>query len=243
MAIALVGTIQQVQAVNTDTTPSLDSTGANLLIAVVHDYEPATQGTISDSKGNTWVPLTAYTRPASAMRVRIYYATNSPTVGSGHTATLTATGNYYTLTFMAFSGAHATAPFDTENGAGPSGTTFQAGSITPAVNGSLLLGAIVWGSANTPSIDSGFSTPVFIDYDGGTAERGGAVSYLVQTTAAGINPTWTLANGADVAVTIAAFAPGAGGGGDVTPAPSAGALNLAGTTGRLGFTINLPDEA
>jgi hypothetical protein len=54
--------------------------------------------------------------------------------------------------------------------------------------------------------------------------------------------TWTYPNtGADMASIMFSLGP-AGGGGDVTPAPSVGALSLTGTTGRLGFTINMPDE-
>jgi hypothetical protein len=241
MAIALVGSIVQAQAVSNPSSPSLDTTGANLLIAITHDYEPTAAGTLTDSKGNTWTPLTAYTR-AGATRQRIYYVTNSPTVGSGHTITYTVTNIYGVVTFLAFSGAHATAPFDTENGGGFSNTTFQAGSVTPAVDGSLILAALTYAQTRTVSINLGFSTPVQTDYNGGTAARGGAVAYLVQGTAASVDPTWSGGGSGEASAAVAVFAPGAGGG-DVTPAPAAGALSLAGTTGRLGFTINLPDEA
>jgi hypothetical protein len=212
MAFALVDSIQQVQAVTDPVTPSVNTTGADLLIAVVHEYEPGTPGTISDSKSNSWTPLTAYIRSGYS-RVRMYYSVPT-SVGSGHTVTYTATSIYAVVTFMAFSGSHASSPFNKESGAGLSGTTAQPGSVTPDQNDSLLVTAIAWSTEpNSPVIDEGFSSPVYIDYDSGTAERGGGVSYLIQTTAAAANPTWTFDTTGEQAVTIAVFKPGAGGGG------------------------------
>jgi hypothetical protein len=56
--------------------------------------------------------------------------------------------------------------------------------------------------------------------------------------------TWSYGQGAgsaDLGSIMLAIAP-TGGGGGVTRDPAQGALSLAGTTGSLGFTINMPDE-
>jgi hypothetical protein len=218
MAIALVGSITQAQAVTDPQTPTgLNTTGANLLIGVTHEYEPTAQGTLSDTFTNTWTPRTAYSQ-GSVARVRIAYATNvGSNVGADHRLLDTATNIYGVVTLAAFSGAHATAPYHSENGANTGGnTSLQTGSVTPPEDGCLIVAVIANATATTAfSIDSGFSTPVQIAYNGGTAARGGAIAYLIQGTAAAVNPTWSNTNSFDGSVAIAVFLPGAAAGGGI----------------------------
>jgi hypothetical protein len=244
MAYALVGTVQQAQAGSNPVTTGIDTTGANLLLIYIADRSASSAGVPSDSKGNSYTGLTARTNTTNA-RGRWFYATGSPTVGSGHTAT--DTGDFGTITFMAFSGAHATAPFDVENGAAAdsSGASINAGSITPNQNDSLVVIGLTEGNTpggGGPSIDGGFSTPVYTTFAAGSSARGAAISYLIQTSAAAANPTWTVSGVTEYATAIAAFKPAAAGGGS-TPTPAQGALSLSGKGTSLGFTINMPDEA
>ena len=54
----------------------LTTTGADLLVAAVGYYDAGLTGGItmdvSDSKGNTWTPLTVYVADADASAVRLY---------------------------------------------------------------------------------------------------------------------------------------------------------------------------
>lgn len=231
MSFTLVGTVQQAQAGTNPVTSPIDTTGADLLLIFISDRAASAAGVPSDSKGNTYTGLTVRNNTTNA-RGRWFYATGTPTVGSGHTAT--DTGDFGTITFMAFSGAHATAPFDVENGAAAdsSGATIQPGSITPNQNDSLVVVGLSEGNTpggGGPTIDGGFSTPVYTTFNAGSSARGAAVSYLIQTTAAAANPTWTVSGVTEYATAIAAFKPAAGG--DTTPPTlSSRAVNTAGDT-------------
>lgn len=118
------------------TTGSLDTTGATLLVAVV-TYTGTVTG-MSDSKGNTWTGLTAYAN--SGVTSRIYYVnSNTPTVGTGHTFTYTASGGANVINVMAFSGTAAN-PFDVENGNNSaSAATIQPGSVTPSKDDNIVI--------------------------------------------------------------------------------------------------------
>lgn len=207
MAISLIASIAQAQNASNPSTSAIDTTGANLLIAIVHYRAASGGGTIADSKGNSWTGLTPRENSTNA-GIRIYYATNSPTVGSGHTLTLT--GDFATIELLAFSGAHATAPFDVENGAAAdsSGASIQPGSVAPSEDGSVIVVGLTEGNdpgGGGPSINSGFSTPVYTVFS--SPSRGGAASYLIQTTAAAVNPTWTVSGVLEYATEIAVFKP------------------------------------
>ncbi len=186
------------------TSPGIDTTGADLLIAVVADYQLGTT-TISDNKGNSgWTGLTAKER-AGDMRSQIWYFKN-PAVGSGHTFTATATGSIYCRMFViAFSGAHLSAPYDSPNENGTTGTgvtTLQIGSITPSQDACLIIAGLANSANSTYSIDESMS---ITDQGPYGAVYGGAAAYKIQTTATAINPTWSGLGSGAAAVTIASF--------------------------------------
>jgi hypothetical protein len=177
---------------NTVTTDAINSTGANLIVIV---KTMASNGTLhpTDSKSNTWTALTAGSVLGGAL-TQIYFAA-SPTVGSGHTFTLTETSRDPTLCILALSGA-AAAPFDQETGANSAfGLTGQPGSVTPAEANSLIVQGVGFHTAQAAgiSINGGY---VFggdaDDYTDFAAEhKGTGLAYLIQTTATATNPTWT----------------------------------------------------
>lgn len=80
------------------TTAAVDTTGATLLVVIVHTIFALSGTSISDSKSNIWQPLTIYGAntgfPDSTLQM--YYAYN-PTVGTGHTFSGAATGGYPTF--------------------------------------------------------------------------------------------------------------------------------------------------
>jgi hypothetical protein len=96
MAIALVSSLTATPGGSGGTTAALDTSGANLLILSVSWYtiNTANPSTISDSKGNTWTALTRRNSPSGHFAHRLWYATN-PTVGTGHTFTVTASADQY----------------------------------------------------------------------------------------------------------------------------------------------------
>jgi hypothetical protein len=206
-------------AASSVTTGNLTTTGADLLIVAVTDYQASTLGSVSDNKSNTWTQLTSRNDGAVA-RVTFWYAKNA-TVGSNHTFTYNGCGGtcYPTIYVQAWSGSDLTAPFDVENGAsGAAISSLATGSVTPNQANSLLLAATNPWTVSISSIDSSFTIDDSRAYNPGF-EFAGAVAYLVQGSAAAVNPTFTYSGStAGAAAVIAAFKPATGGGGSPAPA-------------------------
>lgn len=203
MAVALVTHIATSGSTSGGTSSGVDTTGASLLVFSI--TQQGTDVTVSDNKSNSWAGLTVY---GGSPKCRIFYVAN-PTVGTGHTFTVSGVNTFSMGFVAAFSGIKTTAPFESQNGvANAPGTTIQAGSVTPAENGALIVAAVAGGSGflSTVTIGSGFTKTDSSAYVASTT-YGGALAYLVQPTAGAINPTWT--PGASVAMTAtnAVFAP------------------------------------
>jgi hypothetical protein len=176
------------------TTDAIDTTGANLIVIGVSAYSHADAPT--DSKSNTWTALTLYN--SGTGYVRLFYCVGG-TVGTGHT--FTSVADYSVITVLAFSGSHAS-PYHSENGA-TSGA--QPGAVVPAVNGSLIVTAIVdaGGTTGVPSADGSFTSYG----QGGNGGVMGGIAWYVQPTAASINPTWSATTSTNKRMAIADFAP------------------------------------
>ena len=190
------------------TTAAIDTTGADLIVVAIPRYVPGTAPTPSDSKGNSWTPLTLYSD--SSYGVRLYYSVPT-TVGSGHTFTATGADSFAAIGAVAVSGAHAT-PFGNENGAvdGTGGNSFQPGSITPPEDDCLVITALAMddnAGTNVISIDGSYTELT----DSG--QMGGGMGYWIQTTATATNPTWSWTGTTEfTAATVASFKPAGGGG-------------------------------
>ena len=184
------------------TTSAIDTTGANFLVAVLAGYYSGS--TVSDSKGNSWQVLTQY--GTSGDYVTIVYSYN-PTVGTGHTFTITNTGGggYIGIMVAAFSGLNATsAVFEsgTDMGSTISGaSTGQPGSITPATTGDLVITGLSQYNTATMSVNDSFTLVSPVGTSGG---QSAGLAYLIVPNTSALNPTWTSGNSA--AIDIAAFA-------------------------------------
>jgi hypothetical protein len=105
----------------------------------------------------------------------------------------------------AFSGVIASSPFDVENGTGSSSaSSLQPGSIMPSQNNKLVIAAVASGNNGSPfSINGGFTKNEDEPGAGNTFDV--AMAYLIQTSAAAANPTWTASATVDIAAAIASF--------------------------------------
>lgn len=190
-------------------TSGIDTTGADFIVVSISHYTPSGAATLSDSKGNTWTPLTD--RAQAAVSAQIFYCEN-PVVGSGHTFQYSGGGNYYPSIFVsAWSGSKASSAFDAENGATAASGPLSTGSITPAEDNELIITAL--GCNNFPStaitVNGGFTVTDTIETVAGV-HFGGGMAYLVQTSASSANPQWSWVYDQG-AVAVACFkqAPGA----------------------------------
>lgn len=251
MAIAFVAS-EQAGAANNATTSAIDTSGANFLVAAIADTPVGGGFTFSDSKGNTWNTLTSYISTATGARTRIVYAYNA-TVGSGHTFSVAdVSGNsYVSICVAAFSGVQTSPnPYNADvvgvnDYATSSAFPLSAGSVTVA-SGHLAISVVSNGNfsgGTWASVDSSFTIAEQASTVGGS-HIGGALAYWINSGGStSVNPAWTPAQAVmEASGSNATFAAGAGGGGS-TPTPAQGALSLAGTSNRLGFTLNMPDEA
>lgn len=209
MAIAHVASAK-VAGASGGTTASIDTTGASLL-TLVCGYG-AVAISVSDSKGNTWTALTEHS--SGATKSIVYYCAN-PTVGTGHTFTLTGASSASSMIASAWSGVATSSPLDQDVGYdGVSGTiaVLASGTVTPSVDGCLVVaGFSLSASVTSEAAGSGWTSAEFQNYVGGT-NYGVGVSYKIQTTATAIpnsQTTYSWTNSANLAISSAVFKPAA----------------------------------
>jgi len=186
------------------TTGALDTTTATLILAGVISYAAvAAPNTPTDAKGNTYSGLTVQTTGTGA-RARLYSVAN-PTVGTGHTVTVTG-GTAVVVLVAAYSGSLVVSPFDQENGATGTASPFAAGPVTPSQNNELLVALVGWHTlATVPTIDSGFTVREGFGYSAGD-HFGGALADLIQTTGSAQHPAWAFGGAqSSIAAVIATF--------------------------------------
>lgn len=221
MAIALVDKVAASATSGGDiTTSSIDTSGANFLVMGVSYYQNVTTDpTITDSKGNTWLPLTRNHNTNYGDFVgRIYYARNA-TVGSGHTFSSAGPSVYSTISIGAFSGLETSADvFVDEEVAitgGMSVTTLSAASLATGADEILAVSHIALregASSGTISIDNSFNVLHTFNNNPGNALGLGFAYRIEATPSTVIDPTWTFPTDS-AATELAFFKAGAGGGG------------------------------
>jgi hypothetical protein len=194
------------------TSGSYDTTGSDLFVVTMTTVGGA--GTFTpvnaDNKGNTYTARGSTYYPFT--QVTVLYVAN-PSCGSGTIFDFTqvVSGSYPGVIVSWWSGSKPSTPYDVENSnTGVGVTSLATGSITPSQDGDLLIASadIDDGAVTGIGIDSGFSTVAFSPWDGN--KEGTCQAYLVQGSAAAINPTWswTTAQNANVSITAFKAAPG-----------------------------------
>lgn len=191
----------------TDPTPTspVNTTGANLLVVVVANYNklPCTDA-ISDNKANAWT-CAGSTNSTSGHAAGIWYSSN-PVVGTGHT--ISYTGSYTVLDFMAFGGANTSSPLDqikcNQNPNNISSLTID--TLTPSANNSVFVSNSGTLSTGVHSIDSSFVLTSQNAFPGSNYMGSGA-GYLVQTTAGAVSPKWSITVQSGMGACAAIFKP------------------------------------
>jgi hypothetical protein len=187
---------------NGGTGGALDTTGANILFVLEAYSNNIGAGTLTDSKGNTWSPLTTQGTGGGGATV-LWYAQNA-IVGPGHTFTITGNDTYSAIAVAAFSGGDIASPFDTQNGyALSSSATVQPGAVTPGAANALVITGLQF-THSPVSVDSGVT---ILDQAPMAGEQyfGVALGYTIQTAAAAVNPTWWQTAPGQLASIVATF--------------------------------------
>lgn len=208
MAFSLVVSTKAEGALYGSTTPGVNTTGADLIVAAMAGGINSA-AIISDNKSNTWTTIVTSGAVDGNGKVRMWYCL-APTVGTGHTFTVgtgASPGINSGIVVMAFSGAAASSALDqyTSNFSTSSATTGTPGSITPTENNELIVFAGPCGG-NTTTF-SGTSLGVVQETITGTSgvDYSIGIGYYAQSTAAAINPTMTWSSTTSWAAAIASF--------------------------------------
>lgn len=182
---------------NKAVTSAIDTTGATLIVVAVASFTGG--ATVTDSAGNAWTGLSN----TGAQGVKMFVCT-SPTASGTHTFTATNNSGFPAAAVAAFSGtlASTTADVNDHSTASTSGSV-QPGSATPAHDGELILTAMFYLGAGTAAVDSGLTIINQTPHAGNSV--GGGLAYLVQSTAAAINPTWSGLGGGNSYASMASF--------------------------------------
>jgi hypothetical protein len=170
---------------NGGTSSGIDTTGATDIVAAVAWATGTTEPTLSDSKSNTWTPKTSGN--SGTLNLRFHFVHN-PTTDAAHTFTIAAASSFSVLGVLAFAGGTNSSPFDQESVATGFSNAAQSGSITPSANNEVLVAAVSGNASSVDSIDGSFVHQLNIDFFGEKL----SVAYLIQTSAAAANPTWSL---------------------------------------------------
>jgi len=190
------------------TSTGFDSTGATLGIGVVSIFSGSSGSftSFTDSKSNTWNALTL--RTTGAAWIRLYWSLLT-SVGASHTVTANGSSIFGSVWFGAYSGSDLSSPFDVQNGNLSGGTSISTNSVTPSMNGSLLIAACsLTGAAAALGVTNSFTMLDQVSFTGGSHE-GYGVAELIQTTAASVDTTFSTVPTNQAAV-IASFKPGSG---------------------------------
>jgi len=178
------------------TTGAVSMTGANFLVIAIASYGSPGTG-ISDSSSNTYYgPIQQCSNGACSGvdQITFYYAPNA-TVTASMTATLSVTGTRPVLAFMGFSNVNTSSPIGQTNNnyTASSVSSLAVGSITPAVSNSVLVSGVASeGTSVAPSVDSSFvRTASALFTNGAPYIEAAGMGYLLQGSAAAVNPTWS----------------------------------------------------
>ncbi len=174
---------------NNTVTATFNTTGVKLLIIGAGWY----QGTPTLSNGSSDTTTTKTKYGSGNLFNQISYIVN-PTASATYTVTLAGGSTFPGLCILALNcSATVSSPFDQDSGAAGSGTSTTrtaAAAAVPTVDNEIVVASMTSGlHIYTPTIDSGFSTPV-VAADGSGVNY--FMSYLIQTTKGSVQPTWTL---------------------------------------------------
>jgi hypothetical protein len=184
-------------------TPSLNFTGVNLIVIGQITYNVSPISSVSDSLGNTYLPLTKQVG-GTLESSQLFYAF-APTVSSS--MTFSPGNSSADIYVVGFSGATAS-PFDQQNGStNANASSIAPGAITPGQNNELTV--VMNGYYNGTGIPSNGDvnyTLVAAHAFAGGVSWGGGLWYSIQTTAASTNPTisWSVPSN-DATAAIASF--------------------------------------
>lgn len=185
----------------TGNTTAIDTTGATLLVAASGFLGTGTSSTnlptIADNQNNLWIPYVLKNGSGFNTSCVVIYLCFNPTTNASHTFSMSQ--GFCSIAVAAFSGADVNFPFGTFNvNQTNTVTSIAPGSITPPTDNCLVLAALGYRQTTAVSIDGGFTIAEQKAFISGQS-IGVTLAYLIQTNAAGANPTFSWSGSSSVA--------------------------------------------
>lgn len=188
-------------------TPSINVSGANLILLNVSCYQSCGSLPISDTLNNTWNKAVTANNSNNEFTI-IYYC--SPCIATGNDAfSITSLNDFPSMSVEAWRDSNGVPHLDVTNtNTGNGVTTLQSGAVSPSRSGELLVTGI-----NPPT---GGNVPTSINgrftiSDTQTAVNGVSVgngmAYLAGASQSTANPTWTVSSSDNMSAAIVTFAP------------------------------------
>ncbi len=188
------------------TTGGVTTSGATLIVISASWLNNTSASvTISDSRGNTWTPLTA--RVSANVTTQLYYC-YAPSVGINHNFTVAGSLTFPSIQIQAWGRMTISSPFDVENGGGStSSATVSTNSITPSQNSALIIAGLSDNANSVPSTVSINNNFNISDTTPASASViGGSMAYKIIRSGLPTSATWTTSQtNAEAAASIAAF--------------------------------------
>jgi hypothetical protein len=186
--------VSQIGTSGDTTSPTLDTTGATDLFALVGGSSGSTP-TLTDSKGNSWTADINWNNS----KISLFHSV-ATSVGSGHTVTVGVVGGCDVIFFAVTRTGGGGATLDGVSTPGTTGNwnglTVNAGSLTPSTANDLCI-AIAWWNVGAggagDTVDSSF---VKIAAIGTNPGLGGAYK-IKSSSSTAENPGWVHVGGAD----------------------------------------------
>lgn len=182
------------------TTTGINTTGADIIWVWTSLYtnNGTFTVTVSDSNSNSWTCQTANTYGGGYPTGQLCW-TRPTTVGAGHTFTASSASAINGIVGVIAASGSVSSPVDSEThvtgaSGGATNTTGNLPSYTPSVNNCIIIFGFATGNAaaGTVSVSSPFTITDQIDNT--ASAQGGALAYLIQTTATAETPSYTWTN-------------------------------------------------
>jgi hypothetical protein len=157
--------------------------------------------TITDSANNTWTSMKNISENTTWCSTYYCFA---PTTGTAHTFSSAHTGAFLSIAAMAFNGTQTSGVVDVTSNGVSTTANVTLGSILPNHNNEIVVTALGFQVSSTTAINESFIPVDSVNYQSGNG-LGLATAYLVQTTAAIVNPTWAVTATGGACATIGSF--------------------------------------
>ena len=180
------------------TTTSIDTTTSNVIVVNINS---GLNITLSDSKGNTWIQLTQRTTAFTNVKQCQYYCIN-PTVGSGHTFTVSGAAGCSPRIDLSCFKSTGTPTFEQAIGANANNSLLtRPGSMTPTNNNELFVVGVCIPSDTFIEVNSAFSIS-----SGRPSPNQGGSAYKLKVDLNAENPSWGF-SGSSFACSMIRFKP------------------------------------